>query len=61
MTDTKSVFESILDVLKSSYRENTKMQKEIKRLMKETKASSKNRETLAKMDEGIGLLEGENN
>ena len=60
MTDSKSVFESILDALKSSDRENAEMRKEIKRLAKEAEAFSKEREALAEMDEKIGLLEEEN-
>ena len=51
MTDAKSVFESILDALKSSDRENAEMRKEIKRLAKEAEAFSKEREALAKMGE----------
>ena len=60
MTDAKSVFESILDALKSSDRENAEMRKEIKRLAKETEAFSKEREVLAEMDEKINLLKEEN-
>ena len=60
MTDAKSVFESILDALKSSDRENAEMRKEIKRLAKEAEAFSKEREALAKMGEKINLLEEEN-
>ncbi len=60
MTDTKSVFESILDALKSSDRENAEMRKEIKRLAKEAEAFSKEREALVKMGEKINLLEEEN-
>ncbi len=59
MTDSKSVFESILDALKSSDRKNEEMQKEIKRLAKETEAFSKEREKMAEMDERINLLEDE--
>ena len=68
MTDAKSVFESILDALKSSDRENVEMRKEnaemrkeIKRLAKETEAFSKEREALAEMDEKIEMLAEENN
>ena len=61
MTDAKSVFESILDALKSSDRENAEMRKEIKRLAKEAEAFSKEREALAEMDEKINLLKEENN
>ena len=68
MTDSKSVFESILDALKSSDRENVEMRKEnaemrkeIKRLAKETEAFSKEREALAEMDEKIEMLAEENN
>ena len=61
MTDAKSVFESILDALKSSNRENAEMRKEIKRLAKEAEAFSKEREALAEMDEKINLLKEENN
>ena len=60
MTDAKSVFESILDALKSSDRENEEMRKEIKRLAKEAEAFSKEREALAKMGGRIDLLEEEN-
>ena len=60
MTDAKSVFESILDALKSSDRENVEMRKEIKRLAKEAEAFSKEREALAEMDEKINLLKEEN-
>ena len=60
MTDAKSVFESILDALKSSDRENVEMRKEIKRLAKEAEAFSKEREVLAEMDEKINLLKEEN-
>ena len=61
MTDAKSVFESILDALKSSDRENAEMRKEIKRLAKEAEAFSKEREALAEMDEKINLLKEEDN
>ena len=68
MTDSRSVFESILDALKSSdkenaemRKENAEMRKEIKRLAKETEAFSKEREALAEMDKRIGLLEDGNN
>ena len=61
MTDAKSVFESILDALKSSNRENAEMRKEIKRLAKEAEAFSKEREALAEMDEKINLLKEEDN
>ena len=67
MTDAKSVFESILDALKFSDRENgemrkenAEMRKEIKRLAKEAEAFSKEHEALAKMGEKINLLEEEN-
>ncbi len=59
VTDSKSLFESILDALKSSDRKNAEMQKEIKRLAKETEAFSKEREKMAEMDERINLLEDE--
>ena len=59
VTNSKSLFESILDALKSSDRKNEEMQKEIKRLAKETEAFSKEREKMAEMDERINLLEDE--
>ena len=59
VTDSKSLFESILDALKSSDRKNAGMQKEIKLLVKEAETFSKEREKMAEMDERIDLLEDE--
>ena len=60
MTDAKSVFESILDALKSSDRENEEMRKRSSGWQKRPRRSPKEREALAKMGGRIDLLEEEN-
>ena len=60
VTDTKSLFESVLDMLKSKDEESMALRKDIEQLKEEAEAFSGERAMLTEMDARIKLLEEEN-
>ena len=60
ITDTRSLFESVLAMLKSRDEENVTLRKDIGRLREEAEAIAGDHMMLAEMDAKIERLEGEN-
>ncbi len=60
VTDTKSLFESVLDMLKSKDEESMALRKDIEQLKEEAEAFSGEHAMLTEMDARIKLLEEEN-
>ena len=59
VTDTKSLFESVLDMLKSKDEESMALRKDVEQLKEEAEAFSEDRVMLTEMDARIKLLEEE--